>query len=136
MPALTLVIALVFVALGPIGYGLSDPESKSMTSMIPTFIGVPLLLLGLVALKGGGIRKHAMHGAMLVALLAIGGSAVRAVPGWLDLVQGNEVALPLALLMQTIVILGSVILIVFGVKSFIDARKAAPLEAPAEPTPE
>lgn len=136
MPTLTIIFAALFVALGPIGYALSDPEHKSMTAMIPSFIGLPLLLLGMISLKGGSVRKHAMHAIMLIALIAIGGSSARAVPGWLALIQGEEVKLPLALAMQTIMIVGCVILIVFGVKSFIDARKAGALETPAEPSPE
>lgn len=132
MPTLTIVIALIFIALGPIGWGLGEPGHKSMTALIPTFIGVPMLVLGLLAMKGGNLRKHTMHGVMLVSLLAIGGSAVRAVPGWLKLVQGEGVALPLALTMQTLLIVGCIVLIVFGVKSFIDARKAGALEPAAE----
>jgi hypothetical protein len=131
MPTLTNVIAILFIALGPIGYLLSDPEHRSPTAWIPTFVGLPLLVLGLVALRGGNVRKHAMHGVMLLALLAIGGSAVRAVPGWMKLVQGQEVALPLALTMQTILIVGCLLLLVFGVKSFIDARKAMAQATPA-----
>lgn len=132
MPILTILIAIIFIALGPIGNALSDPGHKSMTAWIPTIIGSVILVLGLLALRGGAVRKHTMHGVMLVALLAIGGSAMRAVPGWLKLVQGEPVALPLALTMQTLVIVGAVILLVFGVKSFIDARKAQALEPAAE----
>ncbi|HRK32670.1 MAG TPA: hypothetical protein PLD59_16520 [Tepidisphaeraceae bacterium] len=62
---------------------------RSFTALIPAFAGILLLVCGLVALKPA-LRKHAMHGAVLIAILGFAGS----VPGVMNLIrlatQGTE----------------------------------------------
>ncbi len=43
-------------------------KNTSITALIPAFVGFPLLILGTLGLKPAW-RKHAMHGAAVVALL-------------------------------------------------------------------
>ena len=47
--------------------------------MIPAFFAAPVALAGLAARREGW-RKHAMHAALLMALLGAGGALSRAVP--------------------------------------------------------
>ena len=71
MARLTIAIGMLLVLLG-VGFyiGLTDAESgrPSVTALIPAFAGLPILLLGAGALKES-IRKHAMHGVSVLALL-------------------------------------------------------------------
>jgi hypothetical protein len=69
---ITIVFGAVLVLLGLGGYFGSD--TQSMTALIPAFFGVPLALLGLLALKDS-LRKHAMHLAAMVGLLGFLGAA-------------------------------------------------------------
>jgi hypothetical protein len=74
MARLTLVFSAILIALGLVAYFvLSDPASRSVTALIPAFFGVVFAILGAVALKES-LRKHAMHGAVLLTLLAMGGT--------------------------------------------------------------
>ncbi len=120
MAQLTITIGAILIAIGPVGFGLSG--TGSMTAFIPSIFGVLILACGLTALNMKN-RKHAMHAALALALLAVLGSAGRAIPGWLALARGEEGASPLALTMLTLTIGLCLTLIVFGVKSFIDARR-------------
>ena len=76
MAKLTIVVANILILMGVGGYIASD--MVSMTALIPAFIGAPLEVLGWLALAESR-RKHAMHGAAMVALLGFLGS----VPGLL-----------------------------------------------------
>lgn len=72
MPFITILFAVDLILTGVIGYQVTGAES--VTALIPSFIGAPLLLLGIMAFKEG-FRKHAMHGAVLIALLGLLGTA-------------------------------------------------------------
>ena len=74
MPRLTLVFAAVLVVLGLVAYfGLQEAGDRSVTALIPAFFGVVFGILGLLATRPG-LRKHAMHGAAVLTLLAMGGT--------------------------------------------------------------
>ncbi len=68
---------LVLLGIGVFG-GLwaSSGEKPSFTALIPAVAGVPVLLLAALALKPG-MRKHAMHGVAVFALLGFVLSAGR-----------------------------------------------------------
>ncbi len=68
----TMMVGGLLMVLGGLVTVLSS--SESVTSLIPTFIGVVLLVLGLVARMKPDLSHHMMHGAAAVALLAILGS--------------------------------------------------------------
>ena len=61
MPKITIGLGILLILLGLGGYFGTD--AKSFTALIPAFVGVPLLLLGCLALKDN-LRKHAMHAAV------------------------------------------------------------------------
>jgi len=62
----------ILVILGIVVTIVSD--SNSATSLIPTFVGVIYLLLGLAGKQKPELNHHFMHGAAAISLLAIIGS--------------------------------------------------------------
>lgn len=115
----TIGIGSALIVLGVAGYVATG--AASATALIPSFFGVPLVLLGLMA-RNEHRRKLAMHIAVVVGLLAFLGS----VPGLLNLVRmigGAEVARPAAAVMQSIMALLTGVFVALCVKSFIDVRR-------------
>jgi hypothetical protein len=119
MAKLTIVVAGIMILMGVGGYVASDMVSP--TALIPAFIGLPLGILGVVALAESR-RKHAMHGAVMLALIGFAGS----VPGLLKVgaLLAGEAERPMAVAMQTVMAVLLAIYIALCVRSFIAARKA------------
>lgn len=118
-PALALGALLILLGLG--GYFGSD--RASITALIPAFFGLPIGLLGGVALQAGEkVRAHTMHAAVVIALLGLLGSA-GGVPGAIKLVTGGDVSRPPAVVAKAIMALFCLIFIALSVKSFIAARR-------------
>ncbi|MDX2006229.1 MAG: hypothetical protein SFU83_13195 [Meiothermus sp.] len=115
MPKLTLNIGVAMVALGLVAYLASGMASA--TALIPAFLGAVLAGLGWVAQTNEGLRRHAIHGALLIALVAVLGSL--RVFGMLG--GGLSIAVVSQLLM---LVLGLALLIP-GVQSFVQARRKA-----------
>ncbi|MFT7644117.1 MAG: putative membrane protein [Pirellulaceae bacterium] len=122
MNKITIVFGVVLVGLGALGYFGGDPEHRSPTAWIPAFVGIPLIICGLLALKES-MLKHAMHGAAVFGLLgalAAGGRGLTKI-GTLfsDDPDVNKRATVMVLLMFVI----CTAFIVLCIKSFRDARK-------------
>jgi hypothetical protein len=111
MPDKTIGLGVALIALGVIVTLASD--SASATSLIPAFVGVVFLGLGLVARAKDSLRPHLMHAAAAVALLAVLGSLGSAIgrgaEGWALFAQ-----------IATIVLCGG--FLVLAVQSFRQAR--------------
>ena len=90
-----------------------------MTALIPAAFGLVIALAGLMA-RDAGKRKHAMHAAVVVALLGFLGS----VRGLLRIgeVFAGTAARPAAVVSQAIMALLTLGYIVIAVRSFIQAR--------------
>jgi hypothetical protein len=91
-------------------------ESRSFTAFIPAFFGMLMTLFGLIGRKEGA-RKHAMHGAAVVALLGVLGGfgmGIRKVASEPGLAAYSQLFLGLV----------SLVLIIVCVRSFIAARRA------------
>lgn len=112
----------VLIALGVAGYAASG--AASLTALIPAFIGVVLLGLGLLGRKES-LRKHAMHGSMLVALVAIVGT-FRGFAGLFAWLGGATPERPLAVVAQVLTALLCAWLLASGIRSFVAARRDAP----------
>ncbi|MBX2851815.1 MAG: hypothetical protein KTR15_08735 [Phycisphaeraceae bacterium] len=115
---LTLGTGVALTALALIFFGLT----RSTTALIPVGIGLPILLCGLAALKDN-LRKHAVHAALVFALLGVLatlGMIPRIVSGKAPTLAATEI-----ILMGVI----SAAFVAVGVKSFINARKAREAEA-------
>ena len=118
MPRITLITAQALILVGGFGYIMSQAK----TALIPAFLGALLGIFGMLATKEK-LRMHAMHGAALVGLLIIGGTA-RSIPGLFELLGGAEVERPLAIKMQALTFFIGVVYMGFSINSFIQARRA------------
>jgi hypothetical protein len=120
MVNVTLGYGAILVLLGVSGYLASGRQSA--TALIPAAIGAVLLICGVLARKES-MRKHAIHAALIVALLALLGTA----GGVVKLVKwalGTAPERPMAVAAQTITAALSIGFIVLGIRSFRAARLA------------
>ncbi|MGB5038017.1 MAG: hypothetical protein WBQ66_15515 [Blastocatellia bacterium] len=120
MPYITIGVGVLLTLIGVVGYVMSG--MASWTALIPAFLGVPMALLGAVALKES-LLKHAMHGAAVVGLLGLLGTASGAFK-FVKMLGGAEVARPDAVKVQALVAVICAVFIGLCVNSFIQARKA------------
>ncbi|MEX2356073.1 MAG: hypothetical protein WD535_03460 [Thermaerobacterales bacterium] len=111
---------ILLILVGLIGY--FGTGTTSITALIPAFLGLPIAVLGKVA-ENERLRKHAMHGAVLIALLGLIGSigGLFALPGYL---AGATAERPVALLSEAATAIITLVFIVASVRSFIQARRA------------
>ncbi len=119
MSRIVILFSLLLVELGLIAYfAFADAENRSVTALIPAFAGVPLLICGLVGLREGA-RRHAMHAAMVFALLGFIAPLGRLIPTSIkngfefDTKSGTMIAMSVLCL----------VLLILGIRSFIAARR-------------
>jgi len=113
MPKITLIFALLLIALGAVAFGIS----LSRTALLPAYVGIALGLFAGLALMFEGARKHLMHVAALVALLgALAPAAALAI-------RAAQMS-PLALGVNLGMLVLSAALLVLIVRSFLAARRA------------
>ncbi|GMU95764.1 MAG: hypothetical protein HZC46_06705 [Ignavibacterium album] len=122
MPKFSIALGIIFIAMGLYGYfGIS---SESITALIPTFFGIPLLILGWLGLNEKYL-KHTMHAAAVLTLLGFAGT-VSGLIKFFKMIGGEEMQRPAAVTVQAIMALLCLLFLVFAVKSFIDARRNKP----------
>ncbi len=125
MPVITVVSGLILIALGVWSYwggvlglweplGFASPERLSGTALIPAYVGMALVVLGLLALKES-LLKHAMHLASMVGLLGLLASVGRLAT------TGNIKGVGGVSLMTMTVVCG--VFVALCVNSFIQARR-------------
>lgn len=120
MPKLATVLGIIFILLGLFAYfGLS---AESVTALIPTFFGIPFLILGLLGQKEN-LRKHAMHAAAALAVIGFLGT-VSGLIKFISMLGGTEVERSSAITVQALMSVLCLLFVVLAVKSFIDARRA------------
>ena len=119
MPSITIGYGAILTVIGLTGYFATG--QASVTALIPAFLGVPVAICGLLA-RNERLLKHAMHGAVLLALLGLLGtlSSPAKLPALLD----GTAERPAAVLAQVLTLLCSLIFVVLSVQSFIAARRA------------
>jgi hypothetical protein len=119
MAKTSIAFGIVLIVLGLISYfGIS---SESITALIPTFLGIPVLLLGYIALNEKYL-KHAMHGTAVLMLLGFGGT-VGGLIKFFRMLGGEVFDRPSAITIQAIMALICLIFLIIVIKSFIDARR-------------
>ena len=116
MLSVTRVVGFLLVLLGVVGY--VGTGGASVTALIPAFVGALFLVLALIA-RNPEARKHVMHAAVAVALLAVLGGVPRIVTA----VNAGQLRRP-AVLAQIAMATILAVYVLLGVKSFIDARRA------------
>lgn len=115
---LTLIAGGVLVLVGLISYIASG--AASLTALIPSGIGVLLLIAALIGRKPE-LRRHAMHVAMLIALIGIVatfGNTFR-----LGEVFSGAAERPLAIIASALTFLTLLVYLGFGIASFVQARR-------------
>ena len=120
MPLVTIVIGILLIILGGWAYLGQPAEEASATALIPAFFGLPVLLCGLLALGPRLLRMIAMHIVMLLALLGVLAPLGRLIPS--SIKNGFELNAATGTMIVMMVL--SAILLVLGIRSFINARKA------------
>ena len=115
MASTTIVFGILLVLLGVVPYLMT----RQMTALIPAFVGVLLLVCGLIA-RHDRMRKHAMHLAVVVGLVGFLLAA-----GRLGMVLGTgRRPTPLSGTSLGLMALLTGIFVVMCVRSFIAARRA------------
>ena len=118
MPSTTTALGAALVVLGLAGYFLTG--GVSLTALIPAAFGLLLALAGVLA-RDEGKRKHAMHAAVVIALLGFLGS-MRGVLQIGSLLDGTAPR-PAAVVSQTVMAVLTLGYIVMAVRSFVQARR-------------
>ena len=75
---------IILVAMGALFY-LFPEDEQSVTALIPSFIGLGLLIPGYLAYTNENMKMHAMHAAVLVSLMGTLGGAM----GLPDMIAGD-----------------------------------------------
>lgn len=127
MPLVTIVTGSLLSLIGILGYVFSD--RSSLTALIPLLFGTLLELCGVLALRPA-MKKHAMHGASVLALLGMLGS-VRGAVSFISLLGGGTVARPLAAQVQAAMFVICFVLLVLCIRSFREARRRRQLDGVA-----
>lgn len=119
MPAMALAYGLTLCLLG-LGFYLGAPH-KSVTALIPTFLGVPVVVAGLLAQRPN-LRKHALHACAVFSLLGVLGGGM-AIPKVFQMLGGATLARPAAVVEQLILFVLSAGFLALCVRSFVLARR-------------
>lgn len=121
MARITVIIGVLMILLGVLGFVLTGSEQK--TALIPSYFGIAFVLLGGLATAKPHLNKHLMHVSALLALLGMAGTG-RALRGFVTLLGGGEVERQPAVIAQTIFFVLAAVYLVLCIRSFIAARKA------------
>ncbi len=123
MPSTSILCGVLLILIGIIGYayGMSGGNA-SPPALIPAAIGLVLALLGVAARAKENLRKHLMHAAVLIGLIAFAATASSflKIPALLD----GTADRPAAVVAQLATAVISLAFVILCVKSFIDARRS------------
>ena len=123
MAKVTLVFAVLLVALGLIGF--VGTGSQHLTALIPTWFGLALALFGLLAMSPSeSRRKLFMHVNVTIGLLGFIGGTVEAIRGYVHAKSAglapDAIALASKLTMTGLLL----VYVILCVRSFIAARRS------------
>ena len=118
IPRIAIYEGTILVLWGIAAYIISD--QSSITAMIPSFMGAPLLVLGILSERMPNMRHHLMHASMVLALLMVLGGA-RVFADFSDMSN-------LAISSHIILIVVGITFMVCGIMSFRAARIAREAE--------
>ena len=120
MTSTTRILGGVLIVVGVVSFVATG--SEAITALIPAALGVVLVALGIAAGRES-IHRHAIHAALVVALLGALGTLMNVVelPA---LLAGDDVERPGAVVASAITFLLCAGYVVLGVRSFRAARSA------------
>ena len=113
VPDLAKILGSILAIFGIAVYIISG--QSSITAMIPTFMGVPLLFLGILSERMPDKRHHLMHASMVLALLMV------VMPIAMVVAMGAPDSNLTIASLFTLLTIGSIFLVA-GIKSFRHAR--------------
>jgi hypothetical protein len=117
MPSAAIWIGRLLVLLGIIGYGYGMyTGSASLTAMIPAVFGIVLMVLGHLAIAKESWSKHAMHLAVIFALLGFILPVGRLVSKF------SSLTMSAAAISQIVMAILCLVFVVLAVRSFMAAR--------------
>lgn len=119
MTSLTRALGAALVVVGIIAFFATGSDSP--TALIPAFLGVVLVVLGVLAGREN-LHRHAIHAALVVALLGALGTLMN-VAELPALLSGEQVERPAAVVASTVTFVLCVGYVALGVRSFIAARR-------------
>jgi uncharacterized membrane protein len=117
---LTRSLGLALIVVGVVAYLVTD--RASVTALIPAVLGVIIGVLGVLAGRAA-LRRHAIHAALLVALLGALGTLMN-VAQLPALLAGDSVERPGAVVASAITFVLCAAYVVAGIRSFAAARRA------------
>ena len=98
MAKFSIIFGIILIIIGLVSYfGISN---ESITALIPAFLGIPVLVLGFLALNEKYL-KHAMHAAAVLMLLGFGGT-VGGLIKFFRMIGGEVFERPSAITIQAI----------------------------------
>ena len=122
MPSTSIACGALLILIGILGAVAGQLHGRfSPTALIPTIFGVLMAACGFLAWKKPDLRKHLMHGALLVALLGLIGTFMS--PGIRKAISDGQIGDGTSFTAQISMGLICLLFIILGVKSFIDARR-------------
>lgn len=113
MTNVTRTVGVVLVAVGVIAYVATD--AVSVTALAPAFVGLPILILGLLAAREN-VHRHMIHAALVVALLG----ALASLPMALKLLTGRAGSAEVTSMVTALV---CAVYVALGIRSFTAARR-------------
>jgi len=120
MPKITIAYGSLLILVGLFAYFVWG-DARSMTALIPAYAGALFLVLGIIALRQA-FMKHAMHLAAALSLVLFL-ATFRGLMTLPALLQGEEVARPLAVQVQSVTAVFSFIFVVLCIADFVRIRR-------------
>jgi len=119
MASTTIALGVILIVVGLAGYFLTG--MVSVTALIPAVFGLVIALAGLLA-RDERRRKHAIHGAVVVALLGFLGTVrgLIAIGGVFD----GTAERPAAVIAQAVMALLTLGYLILAIRSFVAARRS------------
>ena len=123
MAIITLLMGIILTAAG-LGFYYGS-ESHAITALIPSFVGGPLAILGvLLLIIKSSCRKHVAHIAAMIAALGTLAGLGMGIPGLIRMAIGSEGVRPLAVYASSVLGVCCLVVMVTAICSFRAARKA------------
>ena len=122
MSKITIVVGVLLLIEGLVcyfGWQQLGAAHQSPTALIPAFVGLPLILLGLGSLARPSLNMHLMHGAVTLALLGFLASLGRFIS-----VMAKAPAINVGTMANLIMAILTGLYVALCVRSFITARRA------------
>ncbi|WDE97374.1 hypothetical protein PQO03_05335 [Lentisphaera profundi] len=116
----TLIFSLIYIIMGIGGYFASG--KASVTALIPSFFGIVFFIFAVIAIKKPSLNKHMLHGIMFLVLVSLGGT-FKGFGKMINWLSGQEIERLLAVQIQGTFFILNTVLLIFGINSFIQARK-------------